>query len=179
MASAHSHQTSSHFRSQFSNQFLDYWRGHVVTCPKKTNTWVNTSVLLAREPLRVQLQYFSTQTNIIPPAPGWTAVLWLKDGKRKSISSSITLIAITLYDFAAKTTNYHSMSQSVTGEKTHTCTHTSRVIHWLFLTAAVRYLKPLLSSALMGVEMSFAPVKETELKPNNIIQDWWGSSQRV
>lgn len=82
-----------------------------------------------------------------PPPPGWTAAWWCSDWKRTSISSGITVI--TLYDSTAVTTNYHR--ESVLGEKT-----TSRVIHCMLLTAAVRYLKPLFSSALMGVELSFA-----------------------
>ncbi len=68
-----------------------------------------------------------------------------------NISSGISVI--TLHNSPVVTTNYRRERERERAEKE---THTSRVIHCMLLTAAARFLKPLFSSALMAVEMSFA-----------------------
>lgn len=81
-----------------------------------------------------------------------------------SFSSSTAVIT------PCDSTNYH-IERVEWGEKNHT----SRVIHCLLITAAVRYLKPLFSSALMGAEMSFALWR----RPNNIIHPDGGESLQL
>lgn len=99
----------------------------------------------------------SVYTNTFNPPSRLNRCLmtqWCSDGKRMSISSSITVI--TLYDSTAITTNYHREKVCGKNKKQKKKQHTFRVIHCMLLTASVRYLKLLFSSALMGAEMSFA-----------------------
>lgn len=149
LASPWSHKTSC---------LLYICAAFVVTCSKTTNAAVNTS----EPPEGLDLQDPSTQTDLIP----LRAELLPSDGKRMSVSGSIAVITLYICNY--------QLPPRERGKK-----HTSRVIHRMLLTAAARYLKPLFSSALMGVEMSFGLLKEAESRPNHIIQRWWGSSRRV
>lgn len=134
----------SFFKPSCSSTFLKRFCCHL---PERSNKHISALSVWTPEGFGAPV---SVDTNKYNPPSGLNCCLmtqWCPGWKRMSINSGITVIA--LYDSTAVTTNYH-------GESVVKKTHTSRVIHCMLLTAAVRYLKPLFSSALMGVEMSFA-----------------------